>query len=262
MKWFSKITVMFFCFLFFCIDGFSVMVIEETCYQTGVSDGANSHFGQWICVYDLVDDGSGGGNVGGDDDIGGPDGGGPSDATNGQQIADCWRNLTLSDRITCFFAEDRSGGCGFHTGIDIGTAQEAPDGKLNVFSGTSGTVNYIGYQANGAGFYVKVKNDNGSYIVYSHLDGNEATGSFNNVGNLCVGDRISVDDTIGLTDNSGNSSGSHLDVKIYFTGNRSLSYIRSKFGNNDINEYNIQYCSSTDRTYIDPTVVMHSANDC
>lgn len=263
----KKICMGIFVFILIVLVGqnvYSAMIVEEVCYANvyQFDDGDSIHT-QWVCEYDLVDDGTGGGgNTGGGDDGntgpgGGGGGNGGTDQTNGQQTADCWKDLTISDRVTSYFGVNREGStCGFHTGVDIGTAQEATDGKITLYSGTSGTISSITYQANGAGFYIKVHNDNGSYTVYSHLDGDETTGVFNNTENLCVGDTVNVGDVLGLTDNSGNSSGSHLDVKIYFENNQALSYVRSHFGNNSITFEDIEYCSATNRTYIDPQVVL------
>jgi len=241
-----------------------VIVTGIVCYSINFSDDQGSSTGdKWVCEIEFYSFGGNGdsddnnGNEDNDDEITGP--GGPNvDHTNGQKMDECWKHLTASERITSNFGVERSNSCNFHTGLDIGTAQEG--GELTLFSASSGTVSDIAYQNPGAGFYIKIKNDNGSYTVYSHLDGNEDTGEFNNTADIQEGDTIMVGQTLGTTDNSGSSSASHLDIKIYFYGNRSLSYVKSKFVNNSITSSDLKYCSTKNITYINPTSVLGGKN--
>jgi len=243
-------------------SGLFGMVVEQTatqCYRICVSDGYETACGVSCDDITIIfDDGTTadlGGNFGGG-------GGGPYSVPN-QDLAPCWTELTGSKRVTSYFDEVRSGStCGFHTGVDIGTNDEG--GKVPLISGTSGTLVGQFYQASehgesAAGFYVKVHNDNGSYTVYCHLDGDEENRIFNNTGNIAPGMRITVGMRLGTTDSSGNVN-PHLDIKTYFVGNVSAAYVSMKFGVS-LDSSDIHYCSATNRTYINSLALM-GGKDC
>ena len=232
------------------------MVVEQTasqCYRICVSDGYSTACG--ISCDDITityDDGTTG-NLGGNF---GDGGGGPFSVPN-QDMVPCWTDLTTSKRVTSYFDEVRTTGtCGFHTGVDIGTAAEG--GKIPLYSGTSGTVKYIRYDEH-AGFHVIVRNDNGSYTVYSHLDGDTTTGAFNNTGNIAVGTRVTVGMRLGTTDSSGNLD-PHLDIKTYVVGNASAFLVSIQFGIS-LDSSDIHYCSAVNRTYINSLTLM-GGKDC
>lgn len=82
-----------------------------------------------------------------------------------------------------------------HTGIDLGMPENTKlrslfDGKVeNVY-------NHAGAIGNG----VKIKTNDGSHIIYGHM----------NQVNVKVGDKLHSGDLIGLSGNTGNSTGPHL----------------------------------------------------
>lgn len=92
-----------------------------------------------------------------------------------------------------------------HRGIDI----RATTGT-NVYATAGGTIEYIRDQGNsGGGKYVVVKHDNGNFrTAYFHLSNNTVRK---------VGDRVQAGDLIGISGNTGNSSGPHLHYEIYYT---------------------------------------------
>ena len=257
----------FFLLLLYNFKAFSAIRVYSLCYQICVSDSDETACGikcDTIIVIDVS--GNGGGGNGGDtdnDDSGG--GGGPGDFNlfdlNNDGFTDCWKDLTGSERITAPFKEERNGGCGYHTGLDIGTAQEGEN--IPLFSASSGTVTEIGFQATGGGYFIRVQNDNGSYTVYCHLLG--TTDSNGNVElsntNLDVGDRVYPGMEIAYTDSSPKGTSPHLDIKFYLVGNKSLSEVQDKFPESNLTEDDILTCTVNGelRTYVNPEKVL---GDC
>ncbi len=167
---------------------------------------------------------------------------------------DCWKKLTESSRITCDFGKKRVHGCKFHTGVDIGTAQEG--GKINLRSATSGVVSEIGFQKDGAGYYIKILNDDGSITQYSHFDGSDNGTSFNNVGNIAVGDRVFPGQLIGLTDSTGRSTGNHLDIKFYFSGKKNPLDLYNIYWWVSLSNKDVRYCEEKNITYVNPIKIL------
>jgi hypothetical protein len=86
----------------------------------------------------------------------------------------------------------------FHPGIDI----SAPGGS-KARSAYNGIVENIGWQEKGAGRYVVIKNDNGRYSYYMHLQKDSSS-------ILTVGQRVGAGDQIGNVGSTGRSTGNHL----------------------------------------------------
>lgn len=129
--------------------------------------------------------------------------------------------------FSSLFGEDR--GDRKHRGIDI-SLPGARDKGENVLSFLSGTVARKGYQKNGAGHYVVIKQDNGQEQKYFHLLDEP---------NVKKGQRVSAGQTIGKIGNTGNSFGEHLHVEFWENGNvlDPTPFLKSwanKAGNNTI----------------------------
>ncbi len=97
------------------------------------------------------------------------------------------------------------GATDWHKGIDIAVPVGTP-----VYATANGTVDRIRNQGNsGGGKYVLLKHDNGNFrTAYFHL-------SDNNI--VKVGDRVFAGQLIGKSGNTGNSTGPHLDYRIFYT---------------------------------------------
>jgi murein DD-endopeptidase MepM/ murein hydrolase activator NlpD len=67
----------------------------------------------------------------------------------------------------------------------------------------------------GYGYFVKIKDAEGNWWVYAHLNGTDADPS--GVG-LKVGDTVTVGNKIGLCDTSGQSTGAHLHLEYRLGG--------------------------------------------
>ena len=247
----------FFLLLLYNFKAFSAIRVYSLCYQICVSDSDGTYCGikcDTIIVIDVS--GNGGGGNGGDtdnDDSGG--GGGPGDFNlfdlNNDGFTDCWKDLTGSERITAPFKEERNGGCGYHTGLDIGTAQEGEN--IPLFSASSGTVAEIGFQPKYAGYFIRVHNDNDTYTVYCHLL--EGSIKVHEGGSVYPGMEIAY------TDSSPKGTSPHLDIKFYLVGNKSLSEVQDKFPESNLTEDDILTCTVNGelRTYVNPEKVL---GDC
>lgn len=82
-----------------------------------------------------------------------------------------------------------------HTGIDYA----CPEGT-EILASADGTVMRSAYTATGYGVYVILKHENGIGTVYAHLKASM----------VLVGDEVKQGDVIGLSGNTGNSTGPHL----------------------------------------------------
>lgn len=101
--------------------------------------------------------------------------------------------------VTQEFGAPTSGG-GTHKGIDIATIGSRP-----IYSISKGNVYYKGYQANGYGYYIIIKNsDDDKGFLYAHLM-SEST--------LALGESVQVGEFIGNEGSSGNSTGIHLHLE-------------------------------------------------
>ncbi|SFC04005.1 Murein DD-endopeptidase MepM and murein hydrolase activator NlpD, contain LysM domain [Alkalibacterium subtropicum] len=89
----------------------------------------------------------------------------------------------------------------FHTGVDIA-------GSGPIIAARAGTVTTAGY--NGAlGYYVKVDHGDGYTSVYSHMQPNLS---------VARGQRVSQGQQLGIMGTTGDSTGVHLDFKVYRNG--------------------------------------------
>lgn len=103
----------------------------------------------------------------------------------------------------------------FHEGIDIKSS-----GKTDyVIAAASGTIHAVGLCDDniqgedcqyGMGNYVTIKHTNGNYTRYAHLLQDSIT--------VSVGDKVEQGQIIGIMGNSGQSTGIHLDFKIFTSG--------------------------------------------
>ena len=98
-----------------------------------------------------------------------------------------------------------AGATSWHKGIDI----SIPIGT-SIFATADGTIEYIQDQGNkGGGKYVVVKHGNSNFrTAYMHLSDNKVRR---------VGDSVHVGDLIGISGNTGVSTGPHLHYTIYYT---------------------------------------------
>ena len=98
---------------------------------------------------------------------------------------------------------------------DPGNVYNAFD--VSALSGTkiyaieSGTVYDKGYQANGFGYYIVIKHNNGMLSLYGHMQ---------KASSYSKGNSVSKGDIIGYCGSTGNSSGSHLHFEVYYLDNR------------------------------------------
>jgi len=111
-------------------------------------------------------------------------------------------------RITSDFGPRRApkaGASQLHKGIDI----SVPVGT-SVYATANGTVEAIRDQGNsGGGKYILLRHNNGSFhTAYFHLSKNDI---------LKVGDRVDAGQLIGISGNTGNSTGAHLDYRVFYT---------------------------------------------
>lgn len=124
-------------------------------------------------------------------------------------------------------------GGGVHLGVDravsVGTPIHAPADGLIVWAANPADTNggYLGNWAgypNGAGnniaMLVRV-NDTTYFVSFSHMAQYGMT--------VSAGDSVSQGDVIGLTGNSGNSSGAHCHIEIINLGSMSISEAASQF---------------------------------
>ena len=90
-----------------------------------------------------------------------------------------------------------------HRGVDISIPMNTP-----IYSAWDGVVRTTGYEKKGYGYYVVVRHYNGLETVYAHLN---KVLSFR-------GDAVRAGDVIGLSGNSGRSTGPHLHFETRFLG--------------------------------------------
>jgi len=87
----------------------------------------------------------------------------------------------------------------YHLGIDIAAAEGTP-----VFASDSGTVVYAGWNDSGYGNLVAIDHNNGYKTIYGHL---------NSISVSC-GSQVTAGSMIGLSGNTGKSTGGHLHFEI------------------------------------------------
>lgn len=115
--------------------------------------------------------------------------------------------------ITQKFGENPGSYSGFglagHNGVDYGV----PNGT-KILAAADGTVEKVGNDPNGYGIYVKLKHAEGYHTLYGHL--REYV--------YGIGDTIVAGQLIGYSNNTGNSTGSHLHFEIRLDGQESNGY--------------------------------------
>ena len=160
-----------------------------------------------------------------------------SDALNEMVPSYGWTNPIPSARITAeVWYYPASFGGGVHLGVDfaapIGTSVRAVANGVVLYSANAcGTYGYLGntcgYPGTGGGgnqVYLLVRVDGKTYAVkYLHLKQDSPAS---------VGTIVSAGDKIGEVGNSGNSSGAHTHVEIFYLGTMSIaSYMNDWNGN-------------------------------
>jgi murein DD-endopeptidase MepM/ murein hydrolase activator NlpD len=111
----------------------------------------------------------------------------------------------------------------WHFGQDF----NAPYGT-DVFATGNGTVTFAGWSSNGFGNYVMVDHGYGYQTIYAHLSKI----------NVPVGLNVKRGDLLGLSGNSGTSSGPHLHYQIEFNGNHEtpLNYFSDDLSSDEYRE--------------------------
>lgn len=96
------------------------------------------------------------------------------------------------------------GATDLHQGIDIAVPEGTP-----VYATANGEIEYIRDQGSErGGKYVVVKHSDGFRTGYFHLSNNQVKK---------VGDKVKAGDIIGISGNTGNSTGPHLDYRVFYT---------------------------------------------
>lgn len=97
----------------------------------------------------------------------------------------------------------------YHSGIDFaGTAGSIRGTKLPCFH--AGTVFNVAFMGNGYGNYIVIKTPDNHYHYYAHLDATYVK----------KGDKVKVDQIIGLVGHTGRSTGAHLHYEVRPSNNR------------------------------------------
>mgnify|MGYP003553134487 FL=1 len=88
-----------------------------------------------------------------------------------------------------------------HNGVDFRTRFiDSPLGRRYVTASADGTIEIVRADAGGYGTHIRIRHSDGSMTIYGHL-----TKSY-----VSKGDRVKAGQRIGLTGNTGFSSGPHL----------------------------------------------------
>ncbi len=85
--------------------------------------------------------------------------------------------------------------------MEIKNGNKIQKKTLRITSVKDGIVDRNKFQESGYGNYVRIKNEDGTYSEYGHM---------NDKSPLKVGDKVKQGDTIGKVGNTGKSTGSHL----------------------------------------------------
>lgn len=92
-------------------------------------------------------------------------------------------------------------GGGYHSGLDISTGANDP-----LYSIVDGVVYYTGYQANGYGNYIIIKDNNSNYaFLYGHM---------RDPAIVSVGQQVVMGQQVGVEGTTGNSTGIHTHVEM------------------------------------------------
>ena len=90
-----------------------------------------------------------------------------------------------------------------HKGIDLTAAQGTP-----IYASRSGIVDYVGYEAGGAGNWVQINHQDGFKTQYMHMTKYIVK----------TGQRVKAGDIIGYCGSTGASTGPHLHFGVYYNG--------------------------------------------
>ena len=102
-----------------------------------------------------------------------------------------------------------------HNGIDYRTRfTDSPLGRRYVTAALEGIIEDVRYDIRGYGIHIRIRHSDGSMTIYSHL-----TKPY-----VQKGDRVSTRQRIGLTGNTGFSSGPHLHFEYRIVGMESNGY--------------------------------------
>lgn len=106
-----------------------------------------------------------------------------------------------------------------HKGLDIATYTSAGT-NVPVYSMCDGTVNYVGYDADGYGNYLILKDSTtGMGFLYAHL---------RDAPSLQVGDSVVIGQQVGIEGTTGHSTGIHLHLEMQDISQHSWQYNASK----------------------------------
>jgi len=119
-------------------------------------------------------------------------------------------NYPVSGPVTQYFGENpdfyKQWGYAGHNGIDFGIPNGTP-----IMAAADGTVDKVGFEDNGYGNFVKLSHTDGGtkyYTYYAHLQSTSVT----------AGQKISAGTVVGLSNNTGASTGPHLHFGIKIDG--------------------------------------------
>lgn len=125
---------------------------------------------------------------------------------------------------------------GYHSGLDISTGSND-----NVYSIVNGTVIEVGWQENGYGNYIIIKDNNSNYaFLYGHL---------RDVPLKQEGDIVQINEQVGVEGTTGNSTGIHTHVEMEDYVNNGNKWIHA---GNDPDMWGV--------VYLDPTTYMGFPN--
>ena len=111
-------------------------------------------------------------------------------------------SLTKGNKVTNKFHAATPNGVTYSTGKHEGVDMVLKNDKIPSF--TSGTVYKTGYDPKGFGNYAVVKNNDGFYTIYAHM----------NKTAVKTGDRVNEGSLIGIQGQTGQAKGKHLHLEV------------------------------------------------
>lgn len=125
----------------------------------------------------------------------------------GLQFMDSPIGDTYIDKMSCVYGyrvHPISGEIKLHTGIDIAV----PEGT-NLYAPFDGTISKVGNDSGGYGIYVEITSAEGFTVKYAHMSKL----------NVTSGQSVTKGDVVGLSGNTGASTGPHVHVECIENGN-------------------------------------------
>lgn len=121
-------------------------------------------------------------------------------------MANIVRNVAPFINVTFWVTQEfgASTGTGTHHGVDIATATLSSLMDRRIYSISDGVVLYRGYQQNGFGNYIIIKNNDDTAFLYAHLD---------SIQHLSVGDSVTRGEWIATEGTTGLHTGLHLHLE-------------------------------------------------